>query len=132
MSNTSFDLISINGTALPDVKKGELSIQRNPKFTEYEGEDGGVIVDTIEEHMIKGTVSYSGLLQSEAQSIYAAVRLVSTLELYIPMTGNTRRFQAKVLPQPMTKIIHDGRANTWTCGFEFEEIGDAPEPEEET
>ena len=126
---TSYDLITINNTAAPDVKKGALVIQKNPKYTKYECEDGGSIVDVIEQHMLKGSVSYNGLFQSEAQSLSAVLEVVSTLEIYNPMTGNTRRFLALITPHEMQKIIHDSGANAWTFGFDFEEIGDAPEEE---
>ena len=127
---TSYDLISINGTPAPDVKKGGVTIQRNVKFQEYEAMLGNKIIDIINETMIKGSVSYNGLTQAELQTLAAAVETVSVFEIYNPLTGNTKRFTALLLEDPSDKIIHDDRANAWSYGFSFEEIDDAPEPEE--
>lgn len=120
-----YDLITINGTSIPDVKKGTVSISPNPKYNEYEGEAGNKIIDIISDDRIKGTVSYSGLLQSELQTIYGAITLVSTLEIYNPFTGNVKRFSALILVSASDKLIHDANANAWTFEFEFEEIDDA-------
>ena len=120
-----YDLIQINGVNIPDVKKGTLTVSPNPKYEEYDTEDGGKVIDVIEEDMISGSVSYSGLTQSEMQTISAAIRLVSTMTIYNPFTGMIRTFEAKILKNPAEKIIHDAYANAWTFGFEFEEIGDA-------
>lgn len=127
MSSTSYDLISINGTAIPDVEagKGEVTVQDNPKYKEYETEDGGKVIEVIAEDKLKGVVSYSGLLQSAVQSVRNAISLVSTLTIYNPMQGQTKTFQALILPGAVTKLIHDEGANAWTFSFDFEEIGDA-------
>ena len=118
----SYDLISINGVSIPDVKKGSLSVAPNPKYTEYDGEEGNKIIDVISTDKIKGTVSYSGLLQSELQTIYSAIDLVSEMTIYNPLSGLTRTFMALILIGEPEKIIHDANANAWTFGFDFEEI----------
>ena len=127
MSNTSYDLLSFNGYSLPDVSagKGEVTVIPNPKYNKFEGEDGGAIVDVTREDMINGSVSYSGLLQSELQAIQAHKRLVSTMTIYNPATGQVRTFKALVLDNGMERIIHDANANAWSYSFEFEEIGNA-------
>lgn len=123
MSNTSYDLIEINGYAIPDVKKGTLTINKNPKYTEYENEVGGKVIDVVSDSMISGSVAYNGLLQSEVQAINAAIRLVSTMTIYNPYTGMTKTFKALVIQDAAEKIIHDANANAWATGFSFEEIG---------
>ena len=120
---TSYDLISINGVSLPDVRKGTISVQPNPKYTEYDCEDGGKVIDVIEQDKIRGTVSYDGLLQSQITTIMAAIDLVSTLTIYNPLTNNTKTVLALILVSSVEKKIHDGRANAWSFGFDFEEIG---------
>lgn len=124
-TNTSYDLISLNGFTLPDVTagKGTVTVIPNPKYTEHECEDGGKRLDVINDTMIMGNVSYSGLLQSELQTINAHLGLVSTMTIYNPLTGNEKTFVAKVVPDDVSKIIHDAVANAWTFGFSYEEIG---------
>lgn len=119
----NYDLIAINGVSIPDVKKGTLVIAKNPKYTEHETEDGGKIIDVVEEDMIRGSVEYSGLLQNQISAINAALTLVSTLSIYNPMTGSVKTFEALIVPGEMQKTIHDDRANAWSFGFTFEEIG---------
>ena len=126
---TSYDLISINGTAAPDVKKGGVTVQRNVKYTEYDGEEGNKVIDVISESRIKGTVAYNGLTQTELQTIASAVRTVSVFTIYNPLTGQSKTFSALIIEDPSEKKIHDDRANAWSYGFAFEEIDDAPEPE---
>lgn len=122
MPSTSYDLISLNGTAIPDVVKGVVEVGRNPKYEAYEGEAGNKIIDEISTDKIMGTVSFSGLFQSDLQSIAAVVELVSTMTIYNPLSGSERTFVALILEEPSSKIIHDENANAWTYGFSFEEI----------
>ena len=128
-TETSYDLISINGTPAPDVKKGGVSVQRNIKYNEFECEEGNKVIDIIDESRIKGAVSYSGLTQAELQTLAAAVQTVSVFSIYNPITGQEKTFSALILEDPSEKKIHDDRANAWSYGFTFEEIDDAPEPE---
>lgn len=128
-TETRYDLISINGTPAPDVKKGGVSVQRNIKYNEFECEEGNKVIDIIDESRIKGAVSYSGLTQSELQTLAAAVQTVSVFSIYNPITGQEKTFSALILEDPSEKKIHDDRANAWSYGFTFEEIDDAPEPE---
>lgn len=123
MSETRYDLISINGYDAPDVKKGTLSVLPNAKYREYEAEDGGKIVEPISEGMLKGTVSYNGLQQSEIQAIWAVLHVVSTMTVYNPLSGNSRTFEAIILVDDTTKKLHDANANAWSFSFSFEEIG---------
>ena len=122
MSNTLYDLISINNHVVPDVSKGTITIAPNPKYNEYEGELGNKVIDIIREDMLKGSVEYSGLLQSDVQNAYAAIDLVSTMTVYSPFTGTTKTFMAKVIIGDSNKIVYDEQANAWTFTFEFEEI----------
>lgn len=126
---TSYDLISINDVAIPDVKKGTLNIQRNPKYEALDCEEGNKVIDQISTDKVMGNVQYNGLMQSELQTISAAVSLVSTMTIYNPMTNATRTFIALIEEQPAQKIIHDGNANAWSYGFSFEEIDYAPSQE---
>lgn len=127
MSSTSYDLISLNGYSLPDVMagKGEVSVRPNPKFKEYEAEDGTKTLDVQNETMVIGTVGYNGLLQTEVSAIYSHLSVVSTMTIYNPATGATRTFLAKIIPSETSRIIHDAVANAWTFSFDFEEIGSA-------
>lgn len=120
-----YDLISINGVNAPDVKKGTLTIMPNPKYNEFEVEDGGKVVEVIAETKLKGTVSYTGLLQSEIQALRAAIGLVSQMTIYNPYSNSARTFTALITITAGDKIIHDAVANAWTFAFDFEEIGDA-------
>ena len=126
---TSYDLISINAVAIPDVKKGTLNINRNPKYEALECEEGNKVIQPISTDKVIGNVQYNGLMQSELQTICAAVSLVSTMTIYNPMTNATRTFIALIEEQPAQKIIHDGNANAWSYGFSFEEIDYAPSQE---
>ena len=121
-----YDLLEINGTKLPDVElgKGSVSVGKNPKYNEYDTEGGGKVIEEIAEGKLKGSVSFSGMLQSQIQTIEASVDLVSTMKIYNPSTGLAKTFLALIIPANMDKIIHDARSNAWTYGFEFEEIGD--------
>ena len=125
---TSYDLIAINGTSIPDVKKGDVVVAPNPKYIEYDGEEGNKIIDKINTTMLKGSVAYNGLLQSELQTIYGLLNddVVATLTIYNPMKGTTKTFSALILIGDIQKIIHDSGANAWTFSFDFEEIDDAP------
>lgn len=127
MSDVSYDLIELNGVAVPDVKKGSLSVGRNPKYNEYETEGGGKVIEIIEEKMLKGSVSFNGLFQSEIQTIEASISTVSEMTIYNPLTNTTRSFMALITTHDSEKKIHDARANVWSYGFDFEEIGDIPE-----
>lgn len=124
---TSYDLISLNNYALPDVTagKGTVTITPNPKYTEYECEDGGKVIDVINDTLISGTVEYSGLLQTELAAISSHMHLVSTMTIYNPLTGATKTFTALCLVGEVTRLIHDAGANAWTYSFTFEEIGNA-------
>ena len=46
-----YDLLSINGYDLPDILpgKGEITVQPNPKYDTHDVEDGGKVIDEIEE-----------------------------------------------------------------------------------
>lgn len=125
MPSTSYDLIALNTVAFPDVKKGSVTVAKNPKYIEYECEDGGKVIEVIEEDMIRGNVSYNGLLQSELQTIMSALSLVSTMTIYNPAQGQARTFKALVNAGDMGKIVHDANANAWSFSFDFEEIGNA-------
>ena len=132
---TSYDLLSINGTAIPDVKKGDVMVSPLSKYQKYEGEEGNGILDVINTSQIRGSVSYTGLMQSEVQSIWTAMHTASfpacVLVIYNPLTGTSKRFTACIEVGDVPKIIHDGSANAWGFSFSFEEIDDAP-PEENT
>ena len=121
---TRYDLISINNVDIPDVKKGTLNITPVDKYEEHETEGGGKVIEEIAKKLLTGTVSFSGLLQSELQTLDAALDTVSTMTIYSPLTGNTKTFMALIVRNGMDKIIHDADANAWTWGFTFEEIGD--------
>ena len=121
-----YDLLEINNTQLPDVEigKGSVSVNRNPKYNEYDTEGGGKVIEEISEGKMKGSVAFSGLLQSQLQTIDSAIDLVSEMTIYNPSTGLTKSFLALIVPHDMEKIIHDANANAWSYGFDFEEIGD--------
>lgn len=123
----SYDLISINSYDLPDVKKGSVTISPNPKYTAYDCEDGGKIIDVLEQHMITGTVKFNGLLQSELAEIYEHIDVVSEMSIYSPLTGQVKTFLALVTVDDVDKIIHDANANAWSFGLKFEEIGNVPD-----
>lgn len=123
MSEARYDLISINGYDAPDVKKGTVTVTPMQKYNEYEGEDGGKVIEIIAEGMLQGSVSYNGLLQSQIQAIMAVLRTVSTMTIYNPHTGNMRTFYALITVSDTSKIIHDQNGNAWSWGFTFEEIG---------
>ena len=125
---TSYDLISINNVAIPDVDlgKGAVVVGRNDKYNEYETEGGGKVIEPIAQGKLKGSVSFSGILQSQMQTIEASLDIVSAMTIYNPRVGQTRTFLALIIPADAEKIIHDANANAWTYGFEFEEIGDVP------
>lgn len=125
MSNTVYDLISINNVVAPAVTKGTVTVAPNLKYNEYDGEAGNKIIEPISTDKLKGTVQYSGLFQSQIQTMYAAITLVSTMTVYNPMTGNTRTFKALVLVGDNTKILYDEVANVWSFAFDFEEVDDA-------
>lgn len=125
-----YDLLEINGTKLPDVElgKGSVSVGKEYKYNEYETEGGGKVIEEIDsEGKIRGTVSFSGLLQSQLQAIEASIDLVSEMKIYNPRTGSPRSFLALITPAEASKIIHDAGANAWSYGFSFEEIGDIEE-----
>lgn len=125
MSSTSYDLISINNVSVPDVKKGTLAISSIDKYEEHETEGGGKVIEIIAQGKLTGSVSFTGLLQSEMQTIYAAIETVSQMTIYSPFTGGTKSFTALIVLDESQKIIHDSVANAWSFGFTFEEIGDA-------
>lgn len=122
-----YDLLEINGTKLPDVElgKGAVSVGKEFKYNEYETEGGGKVIEEIDsEGKLRGSVSFSGMLQSQIQTIEASIDLVSEMKIYNPRTGSPRSFLALITPADANKIIHDAGANAWSYGFDFEEIGD--------
>lgn len=121
-----YDLISINNTQIPDVKKGKVSITPVDKYEEHETEGGGKVIEEISHGMLSGSVSFDGLFQSELQTIYASIDTVSEMTIYSPFTNATKTFLALVNCDSADKIIHDAVANAWAFGFTFEEIGDVP------
>ena len=125
-----YDLLEINGTKLPDVElgKGAVSVGKEYKYNEYETEGGGKVIEEIDsEGKLRGTVSFTGMLQSQIQTIEASIELVSAMKIYNPRTGSPRSFLALITPNDVNKIIHDAGANAWSYGFGFEEIGDIEE-----
>ena len=124
MSNTSYDLISINDVAIPDVNlgKGVVSVGKNPKYEEYDCEEGNKVIDEISSDKIIGEVSFNALLQTDLQTISGAIDLVSKMTIYNPMADATRTFWALIIEKPAEKVIHDSGANVWSYGFSFEEI----------
>lgn len=125
-----YDLLEINGTKLPDVEigKGAISVIKEYKYNEYETEGGGKVIEEIEsEGKLKGTVSFTGMLQSQIETIENSIELVSEMKIYNPRTGSPKSFLALITPASTDKIIHDAGANAWTYGFDFEEIGDIEE-----
>ena len=127
----SHDLLSINGTAIPDVKKGSVVVAPLVKYEKYDGEEGNGILDVINSTQIKGSVSYSGLMQTELQTIWTAMHVATfpacVLEIYNPLNGTVKRFTALIEVGDVPKIIHDANGNAWGFSFTFEEIDDAPE-----
>lgn len=126
MSNTVvyYDLLELNSVKIPDVKKGTLTLNREPKYNEYEVEGGGKVIEPISKGKLKGNVSFSGLMQSEIQTIETAIDTVCTMKIYSPYTNTTREFLALIIPNESQKLLHDASANAWSYGFDFEEIGD--------
>lgn len=131
----SYDLLSINGTSIPDVKKGSVVVTPMSKYTKYEGEEGNGVIDLINATQIKGTVSYNGLMQTEVQTIWTALHQatfpVCVFEIYNPLNNTTKRFTALIEVGDLPKIIHDIGGNAWGFSFTFEEIDDAPEEDDE-
>ena len=125
----SYDLISINNVAIPDVRagKGAVSVQRNPKYERYDCEEGNVVIDEFSSDKIMGEVAFSGLMQSTLQTIASAISLVSEMTIYNPLTNSTRTFMALIIESPAGKKIHDANANAWSYGFTFEEIDYVPQ-----
>lgn len=126
MPSTSYDLITLNGVSIPDIVKGTLSITPVFKYQEHETEGGGKVIEEEADGrlILTGNVSISGLFQSQIQTIFTALENVSTMTIYNPVNNTTRTFMALIIPNGMTKIIHDANANAWSFGFDFEEIGD--------
>lgn len=124
MSDTRYDLITVNNIDCPDVKKGTLSMNPVPKYDEHATEGGGKVIDEIAEEMWTGTVSYNGLFQSEIQSIKNCLKTVSTMTIYDPLHDQTISFIALIVPQEMEKKEHNSQGNVWSFGFTFEKIGD--------
>lgn len=122
-----YDLIALNGYSLPDIQagKGTITVVPNPKYEEYECEDGGKVIDITNDTMIKGTVAYNGLLQAELSAIASHLTLVSTMTIYNPLMGSPKTFKALCIVDNVERIIHDGVANAWSFSFSFEEIGNA-------
>ena len=50
-------LLTINDIEIPDPE-GSLSIKKNDKYNEYEGEDGVKTIEVIREDFISGSVAY--------------------------------------------------------------------------
>ena len=124
MSDTRYDLITVNNIDCPDVKKGTLSMNPVPIYEEHATEGGGKVIDEIAEKMWAGTVSYNGLFQSEIQRIKNCLKTVSTMTIYDPLENQTISFIALIVPQEMEKKEHTGQGNVWSFGFTFEKIGD--------
>lgn len=124
MSETRYDLITVNNIDCPDVKKGSLTMNPVPKYEEHETEGGGKVIEEIAENMWTGSVSYSGLFQSEIQSIKNCLKTVSTMTIYDPLNDQTISFIALIVPQEMEKKEHTSQGNVWSFGFTFEKIGD--------
>jgi len=140
MSATRYDLLAINSTAIPDVKKGTLSMNPTRKKNEFECMDGSSVMEVLSMTQMSGTVTYNGLMESELQTIVVAIGDgVVTLSVYDPATpttttingktvttGTTLTFYADISNIQYDKILHDSAASAWSLSFDFKKIGDVP------
>lgn len=120
MSN--IQLVSINGVSLPNPLKGKLQLKKEDKYNEYECEDGSKKIEEIRTNVYSGSVSYSGLFESDVLKISNAITLVSSIVIYSPYTNSTHTVSALVTGLSSSNIITKTNANAWSLSFDFEEI----------
>lgn len=115
------NLLNINGVSLPEPK--DLEVDYVEKYKEYEAESGSKTIESIASDMLAGSVVYGGLLQTEAQRIKTACKIVSNIRIYNPATNTERVLVAKVSDIVMKKLfVYNGRSG-WSLTFKFEELG---------
>lgn len=120
MSN--IQLLTLNGVSLPNPTKGKLNLKKSDKYNEYECEDGSKKIESIRNNILSGTVSYSGLFESDVLKISNAASLVSTLVVYSPYENSTKTITALIKDLSSNNIITKTNANAWSLSFSFEEL----------
>lgn len=120
----SFKLVEINNYTIPAPIKGNLTINRDDKYNEYETEDGNKKIEPIKLNIFNGSVTYGGLFAAQLQEIQRHLSLVSTMVLYNPFTGGYKEFEALITGITTTNIITENNAEAWSLSFNFSEVKD--------
>lgn len=114
-------LLKINNVEIPDTE-GEFAIDKSDKYNEYEAEDGSVIVEPIRQGVLSLSVSYNGLFEPDLLAIVGAIRLVSTVELYNPMTGTAETITAKITGVQTSKRVYKYGISVWSLSFQIDQL----------
>ena len=116
-----YKLLKINGAELPNAEGG-FTVSQNVKYNTYEAEDGSTTVEQIRVGIIKGTVSYKGLLIDDLKEVASHLTLVSDVEIYNPLTDSIKVIKAKIEGISMKKIVYKNNVNAWSLDFTIEEL----------
>lgn len=116
-----YKLLSINGVPLPNPM-GDFTISQNDKYNEYEGEDGKTTVEIIRQGILSLSVSFNGLPEDYLKMIVDAIRIVSTVVIYNPLTKSTRKMTAKITGVKSKKIWYQNNQSLWSLSFEIDEL----------
>lgn len=116
-----YKLLTVNGVAFP-IPEGDFSMELEDKFHEYEGEDGSSTVELIRRGIRSVSVSYNGLPEVHLKNLVGALRLVSEIELYNPMTRSVESITGKVTGVKTKKIWYQNNQSLWSLAFQIEEL----------
>lgn len=114
-------LLTINDIEIPDPE-GSLSIKKDDKYNEYEGEDGVKTIEVIRENIISGNVSYKGLTADQVTKIVEAIKLVSAVKIYDPGINETRDIKALIKDVKYDKKCYKNGVSVWSLSFTVEEL----------
>lgn len=116
-----YKLMTVNGVDLPDPE-GTFDISLNDKYNMYEGEDGSKTVEVIREGVLCCNVTYNGLLENKLKEIKNALKIVSRIVIYDPMSVSTKEITAKITDIKTQKIHHKNGISVWSLSFSIEEL----------
>nr|DAX53032.1 MAG TPA: hypothetical protein [Caudoviricetes sp.] len=114
-------LLTINDIEIPDPE-GSLSVKKNDKYNEYEGEDGVKTIEVIREDFISGSVSYKGLTAEQVTEIVEAIELVSAVKIYDPGINAVREIKALIKDVKYDKKYYKNNISVWSLSFTIEEL----------
>lgn len=116
-----YKLLTINGIEMPDAD-GDFQISENDKINEYQGEDGHTTIEEIRQGIISLSVSFSVLSEDMLNRIKSALSMVSTVEMYNPLTKEMETKKMKVSGTKVKRVCYKQNTSLWSLSFNLDEL----------